>query len=92
MQELRSGSDHRDLDVLYLETVNRARKYSFVFDMITTLLFNDHDLIYAVGWLDFLTILKSMMMHKSQLVWFRWIYVFTSRYMLINNLKIIPVS
>ena len=32
-----------------------------------------------IGW-------KAMMMHKSQLVWFRWLYIVFSRYMYVNTL------
>ncbi|KAG8959327.1 N-acetylglucosaminyl-phosphatidylinositol de-N-acetylase [Tulasnella sp. 419] len=39
----------------------------------------------------FLTALQAMRRHKSQLVWFRWLYVLFSRYMWINDwVEVIP--
>lgn len=81
--------DEPGLNVLYLETVNRMRKYSFFFDLLPTLMFNcDHsNLVFVNSPRDFGEVFGAMMQHSSQLVWFRWIYLFTSRYMLMNNFK-----
>ncbi|KAI0326163.1 LmbE-like protein [Cubamyces sp. BRFM 1775] len=37
------------------------------------------------GWEGYARALKAMMQHRSQLVWFRWLYVSFSRYMWVNE-------
>jgi len=34
---------------------------------------------------DYLTALRAMRQHWSQLVWFRWLYVLFSKYMWVNE-------
>lgn len=69
-----------------LQTVSILRKYSFLFDLIPTLVLNRQNIICLNTPNDYLALLKAMHSHKSQFLWFRIIYLFTSRYMLINNL------
>ena len=81
----------KKVDVFVLSTVNRIRKYMFLFDLIVALghdvAFNRSGLFVVNSIGDFLITIRSMMKHNSQLVWFRWLYIFTSRYMFINNLE-----
>ena len=74
-------------NIYFLKTVNRLRKYLFLFDLIPTLL-NSRNLIIAINSpQDYLCTFQSMLKHKTQLVWFRWFYLITSRYMFINSLE-----
>ena len=41
--------------------------------------------VFVSGVQQYLTALKSMYEHRSQLVWFRWLYVAASRYMWVNE-------
>ncbi|KAF9511091.1 hypothetical protein BS47DRAFT_1347109 [Hydnum rufescens UP504] len=43
-----------------------------------------NDTIYVSGPHGYLTALKAMQQHSSQLVWFRWLYVLFSCYMWVN--------
>ncbi|EJC97674.1 LmbE-like protein [Fomitiporia mediterranea MF3/22] len=48
--------------------------------------------LFVSGWKEYMTALRAMRMHRSQLVWFRWLYVAFSRYMWVNELNEIVVS
>lgn len=41
--------------------------------------------VFISGIQEYLTALKSMRQHQSQLVWFRYLYVVASRYMWVNE-------
>jgi len=41
--------------------------------------------VFVSGAQEYLTALKSMYQHRSQLVWFRWLYIAASRYMWVNE-------
>ena len=72
------------VEIWQLVTVNRARKYIPLLDLIFSLREN----YLIVGSLqDYFKILGMMLKHKSQLVWFRWLYLITSRYMFINSFE-----
>lgn len=40
---------------------------------------------YFSGLRSYVTAVKAMNQHRSQLVWFRWLYLLTSRYMWLND-------
>lgn len=40
---------------------------------------------FISSWKEYVTAILAMMQHRSQLVWFRWLYVTWSRYMWIND-------
>lgn len=44
------------------------------------------------GWDGYMRALQAMMEHRSQLVWFRWLYVSFSRYMWVNQWAEVPVG
>ena len=47
--------------------------------------------VFVSGAQDYLIALKAMMQHRSQLVWFRWLYIAFSRYMWVNEwMEILP--
>ena len=41
--------------------------------------------VFVAGVAGYRTALDAMMQHRSQLVWFRWLYVSFSRYMWVNE-------
>jgi len=41
--------------------------------------------LFISGIQDYLTALRAMRQHWSQLVWFRWLYVLFSKYMWVNE-------
>ena len=68
------------------------------FDVKTAALFNDATRanvykvpVFVSGVEDWWTAIQAMMEHKSQLVWFRWLYVAFSRYMWVNEwIEVLP--
>ncbi|KAL1704785.1 putative deacetylase LmbE-like domain-containing protein [Schizophyllum commune] len=40
---------------------------------------------FISGWVEYKTAVRAMLRHKSQMVWFRWLYVAFSRYMWVNE-------
>ncbi|KAI5888694.1 LmbE-like protein [Schizophyllum commune H4-8] len=40
---------------------------------------------FISGWTEYKTAVRAMLRHKSQMVWFRWLYVAFSRYMWVNE-------
>lgn len=80
--------------VFTLKTVSVLRKYSSIFDTIFSLnaflmphAYSVGDRALFVSGLDEIYLAqKAMRQHKSQMVWFRWLYILFSRYMAINEL------
>ncbi|CRK96615.1 CLUMA_CG009884, isoform A [Clunio marinus] len=70
--------------VLILETVNILRKYLSLFDVVISLLLSTNWTI--LKWSERKIVQAAMHQHKSQMVWFRKLYIIFSRYMLINSL------
>jgi len=81
--------------VFTLKTVSVLRKYSSIFDTIFSLnaflmphAYSVGDRALFVSGLDEIYLAqKAMRQHKSQMVWFRWLYILFSRYMAINELR-----
>lgn len=47
--------------------------------------------VFVSGIREYVGALRAMMQHKSQLVWFRWLYVAFSRYMWVNEwVELVP--
>lgn len=77
-----------DIAIFYLETVMIFRKYSSVFDIIFSFLsLSENDILTLVSVSEFFQGFRAMASHRSQLMWFRILYMFFSRYMFINSLK-----
>eukprot|EP00055_Hartaetosiga_balthica_P014095 m.75611 g.75611 ORF g.75611 m.75611 type:complete len:279 (+) comp8487_c0_seq2:35-871(+) len=77
------------LKLYSLETVNVFRKYIGIVDFIFSLSSSRMSLS-SLG--DWLAIKRAMVHHKSQMVWFRHLWVVFSRYMYINTLKEVVVG
>lgn len=45
-----------------------------------------------LSWTDFRRIQNAMQAHKTQMIWFRRLYIDFSRYMIINTLREIQLS
>ncbi|XP_007485868.1 N-acetylglucosaminyl-phosphatidylinositol de-N-acetylase isoform X2 [Monodelphis domestica] len=72
--------------VLTLESVNVLRKYMSILDLPFTRL-QTHDVLFVLNIREAEQARKAMFCHNSQLLWFRRIYLFFSRYMAINSLN-----
>ncbi|KZT69976.1 LmbE-like protein [Daedalea quercina L-15889] len=49
--------------------------------------------VFVAGMREYVMALRAMMQHRSQLVWFRWLYVTFSRYMWVNDwVEVVPPS
>lgn len=76
--------------IFTLTSVNACRKYMFLLDLLPSLLFSSNWFILNLR--DYKLIQQAMAQHKSQMVWFRRLYVIFSRYMLINTLREMSIS
>ncbi|XP_069801218.1 N-acetylglucosaminyl-phosphatidylinositol de-N-acetylase [Dendropsophus ebraccatus] len=72
--------------VLLLESVNVVRKYLSILDLPLSLLCSRRDVLFISSGRQYTQAKKAMRHHQSQLLWFRHIYLFFSRYMMINTL------
>ncbi|XP_055904261.1 N-acetylglucosaminyl-phosphatidylinositol de-N-acetylase isoform X2 [Eupeodes corollae] len=68
-----------------LDSVNILRKYLSIFDLLCTCLMSTHWCI--LSWKEASIIRHAMREHNSQMKWFRWLYIYFSRYMFINSLR-----
>lgn len=73
-----------------LDSINVCRKYTFVFDLLLSMTISSYWCV--LSWRDFRLVQKAMVEHRSQMVWFRQLYVIFSRYMIINSLREMNVS
>ena len=71
-----------NIRVLYLESLSIIRKFMATLDLGVTFFSGKH---YVVA--GSLRSIKAMFCHRSQLEWFRLLYICFSRYMTINSFK-----
>jgi len=79
-----SRSRETKTNVYYLQTVNLVRKYLYFLDS----LFQtgpQNDLYFVSSVPQVFKGISGMQSHRSQLAWFRWLYIFSSRYMFFNS-------
>lgn len=76
--------------ILTLDSVNLCRKYLSIFDLVISLLLSTNWCV--LSWKNVNIIRRAMRQHKSQMLWFRKLYIIFSRYMMINTLREINVS
>lgn len=80
------------VELWQLQTVPLWRKYSSWLDVLfTSLLQQPTDRrrtlpIHLLTFSEYLHLFQSLRRHRSQMLWFRYLYAATSRYMLINSL------
>ncbi|KAH8420721.1 hypothetical protein KR222_003121 [Zaprionus bogoriensis] len=68
-----------------LDSINLARKYLSVFDLLCTCFMSTHWCV--LSWKEASVVRSAMLEHQSQMKWFRWLYIYTSRYMFINSMR-----
>jgi N-acetylglucosaminylphosphatidylinositol deacetylase len=93
LKSMQLSKTTRQVEAVYsLSSVNLARKYVFLLDLLPSLLHHHQqqqdkqNLLAISSPSDYILTFKAMLCHKSQLMWFRWLYLVSSRYMLINYL------
>ncbi|NXL11079.1 PIGL acetylase, partial [Mesembrinibis cayennensis] len=74
--------------VLVLESVNLFRKYISVLDVLISCLL-PRDALFVLTEEETEQARRAMRCHRSQLLWFRHIYMLFSRYMMINSLRLL---
>ncbi|KAM6338294.1 N-acetylglucosaminyl-phosphatidylinositol de-N-acetylase isoform 2-T5 [Alca torda] len=74
--------------VLVLESVNLFRKYTSVLDVLLSCLL-PRDALFILTEEETEQAREAMRCHRSQLLWFRHIYMLFSRYMMINSLRLL---
>ncbi|XP_066491488.1 N-acetylglucosaminyl-phosphatidylinositol de-N-acetylase [Tiliqua scincoides] len=72
--------------VLTLETVGLFRKYISILDTPISHL-RSQDVLFVLSREEAELAKRAMWCHRSQLLWFRRLYIFFSRYMVINSLR-----
>ncbi|XP_004446564.1 N-acetylglucosaminyl-phosphatidylinositol de-N-acetylase isoform X5 [Dasypus novemcinctus] len=72
--------------VLTLQSVNVLRKYVSFLDLLVSLL-HAQDVLFVLTREEVTQAKRAMSCHRSQLLWFRHLYVLFSRYMRINSLN-----
>lgn len=77
--------DYPGISVYTLLTVNTMRKYISVFDVFVALTLKERICFTQIGSLakPFIAMTK----HRSQLLWFRYLYMMFSRYMLFSSIE-----
>lgn len=76
--------------VYVLESVNLVRKYTFMLDGPISYLLSSF--VYIVSRRERHIIKRAMHAHKTQMQWFRYLYIIFSRYMYFNTFKEIEPS
>ncbi|XP_028035266.1 N-acetylglucosaminyl-phosphatidylinositol de-N-acetylase [Bombyx mandarina] len=71
--------------VYTLDSVNILRKYMGFLDLPLSFILSSKR--YFLRWTESRRIVRAMKLHSSQMVWFRYLYVMFSRYMVINTLR-----
>lgn len=79
------GNLKLDLPMYHLRTVNVFHKYAGILSFILDLLIDRGDFIFVLD-NEVIKSYKAMSCHRSQLLWFRYLYLVFSRYMFINTL------
>lgn len=80
----------KDCKIYTLDSINIIRKYISVIDLVCTFIMSTN--WFILNWNEASIVRNAMQMHKSQMKWFRWLYIYFSRYMFINSLSEINLS
>ncbi|KAM3963859.1 phosphatidylinositol glycan anchor biosynthesis class L [Aphomia sociella] len=76
--------------VYTLDSVNVLRKYLGFLDLPLSFVLSSKR--YFLRWTESRRVIRAMKRHKSQMVWFRYLYCTFSRYMIINTLRQINLA
>ncbi|CAH1800948.1 unnamed protein product [Owenia fusiformis] len=90
VRNIHTKDSYKGIPVYTLKTTNTLRKYISIFDIPYSFLTSK--ILFLSTWTEFLKSQKAMLSHWSQLVWFRWLYIATSRYMLMNTLNELEIT
>ncbi|KAJ7997090.1 hypothetical protein DPEC_G00225310 [Dallia pectoralis] len=83
-----TGEVPDDCSLLSLSTISVLRKYlSFLELPISWLL--PSDLCFIVESKGYYQAKRAMLCHRTQLIWFRYLYIWFSRYMFVNTFRVI---
>ncbi|VDK46264.1 unnamed protein product [Anisakis simplex] len=74
-----------DVQVFVLESVTVCRKYLWLLDALISAVHSTF--LYVSSPSQYLTTWRAMFCHTSQIIWFRYLYMAFSRYLIINTLK-----
>ncbi|XP_072516610.1 N-acetylglucosaminyl-phosphatidylinositol de-N-acetylase [Salminus brasiliensis] len=77
--------------VLTLHTVSILRKYLSIFELPISWLFSP-SFCCVIGPKEYKRAKEAMLRHRSQLLWFRRLYMLFSRYMFINTFRAVAVE
>ncbi|XP_017060732.1 N-acetylglucosaminyl-phosphatidylinositol de-N-acetylase [Drosophila ficusphila] len=80
----------KDCKFYTLDSINVIRKYLSILDLLCTCFMSTHWCI--LNWKEAAIVRSAMKEHQSQMRWFRWLYIYTSRYMFINSMRQISLS
>ena len=86
----RACSRVRFREHLHLRSVNLVWKYASLLSLFVDLFHNQY--IFVLSPAELLIAYRAMRQHKSQLLWFRYLYLAFSRYLLINTLTATPLD
>lgn len=93
VNSLNKESTQPELQIWLLESVSLFRKYLAAFDIFFTVIMawwhHDWNMQIISSLNDYLNIVYALRQHRSQMLWFRYLYSSTSRYMFINTLKLL---
>ncbi|KAM6907816.1 N-acetylglucosaminyl-phosphatidylinositol de-N-acetylase [Xenentodon cancila] len=84
-----TGAAPNDCVLLSLVTVGLLRKYISILELPLSWLLPSH-LCCIMGSRGYKRAKAAMLCHRTQLLWFRYLYITFSRYMLINTFHLIP--
>ena len=83
---LPNGAGHvTGVRIAVLKTVGVLQKYTFFLESLFNWRTSGWDGVYTSSPSDYVIGVRAMLAHKSQLVWFRWLYITFSRYMWTNE-------
>ncbi|KAI2664488.1 N-acetylglucosaminyl-phosphatidylinositol de-N-acetylase [Labeo rohita] len=77
--------------IFSLHSVNLLRKYLSVLELPISWLLPS-DFCCVIGQEEYKRAKKAMLCHRSQLLWFRRLYIFFSRYMFVNTFQAITME
>ncbi|GFN95553.1 N-acetylglucosaminyl-phosphatidylinositol de-n-acetylase [Plakobranchus ocellatus] len=82
------GFSHGEVKFFELESVSLPRKYISFLDLPFNM--GSNHLTFVLSVTDILRAQRAMCAHRSQMVWFRALYIIFSRYMVINTFCEVP--
>lgn len=91
---LRTGPEIFEPRILILKSVSLLRKYNSFLDSILTIVINilpsldpRTSFSLAIDITKYSSLKSTLLLHRSQIVWYRQLYMMFSRYMFINDLE-----